>query len=122
MKYILRYGLIDPHSVEAKYNGVHTQEYISRHAKHISIHGVRNPILVISKDESRIVTSGDTRVFACRELGIKVPALIADWDGSYPDLKEIKGEKQVKSLFPNGLLYLNISEEIITLSPVPIHV
>lgn len=116
----LRYGSIDPHTVEAVYEGVHTPDYIARYTAHIAQHGVRNPILVWARNGRQVVHSGNTRVFACRQLGIQCPALIADWDDKYPDFQEIKGEKAVRRLFPGGLIYLGISDDVVTLAPFPI--
>ncbi len=116
----LRYGEIDPNTVEATREGCHTTEHLAQIAGHITRHGVKNPILVWARDGRQIVQSGNTRVFACRELGRLVPALIADWDNQYPHFKEIRGARQVRQLFPSGLRYLGLSGDTVTLAPFKI--
>lgn len=116
----LRYGPIDPYLVEATLEGCHTPDYLAKHAAHVARHGVKNPILVWARDGRLTVQSGNTRVFSCRTLGIPVPALVADWDDRFPDLKEITRERDVHKLFPSGLMYLTVSDSTVTLAPFKI--
>jgi hypothetical protein len=116
----LRYGRLDPHALEVTVEGCHTPEYIARHARHIAEHGVKNPVLVAAREGRLTVSSGNTRVLACRELGVEVPALVADHDARFPHFKEIKGERQVRALFPSGLRYLGLTRDHVTLAPFKI--
>lgn len=69
---------------------VEIQEWYDHIKKSILEEGFRNPVVLTAKDGKLEPRYGGTRVKIAQEHGMKIPAIIADFDDQFPEAETLE--------------------------------
>jgi hypothetical protein len=81
--------------------------------------GVRNPIFALSLPEGTFCRYGTSRLWIARKLGIKLPAIIADFDGRWDKLEELFTEEDVLSRYKDAPGLVEITPDSMRIDGCP---
>ena len=85
----------------------------------VGAEGVRNPIFCLAYPDGTFVRYGCSRVWAARQQGLTLPAVIADYTGVWNHLEELHNEQEIRSKYVDQPSIVELHEDWMRIDGCP---